>query len=83
MARKAAGRKGGKPAGVDVAKVTLRLTVRTARRLGVQAVMSGRSQSDIAEDILAAHLTIRRLPYDGPDTPSPGSGRGDAAEDAA
>jgi hypothetical protein len=43
-------------------KVTLHLTLETAQRLGVESAMRRISQSDIAEEVLAAYLSRWQLP---------------------
>ncbi len=43
-------------------KVTFKLSDLTAKRLGVQAVMTRESQSDIVEKVLSAYLSGWRLP---------------------
>ena len=60
--QKRSGRQAESVAAADVAKITVRLTALTAKRLGVEAVMTGRSQSDIVESVLAQHLAGWRLP---------------------
>lgn len=45
-----------------VTKVTLRLDELVAKRLGVESVMTGESQSDIANRVLGAYLAAWRLP---------------------
>jgi hypothetical protein len=62
MARKATGRRDGKPAGPTAVKVTLRLSVETAQRLGVEAAMRRVTMSAIAEEVLGPHLRRWRLP---------------------
>ncbi|MEO6811038.1 MAG: hypothetical protein ABI353_18160 [Isosphaeraceae bacterium] len=52
----------GKADGTDVVKVTLRLSSDTARRLAVEAAMTGQTQSSIAEALLAPYLRRWRLP---------------------
>lgn len=74
---------GESPAGCGVTKVTLRLTEQTAKRLGVEAVMSGESQSAIAERVLAAHLSAWRLPSKVGGLPDPPVEPGGSAESAA
>lgn len=88
MAAKRPGKKTGKlasgqdaaPAVADVVKVTLRISGQTAKRLAIASVMSGESQSSIAERVLAAHLSGWRLPnrIGGP-AAVPGESVGDAA----
>ena len=87
MAAKRAGRRAGRAAnghdgessGLDVVKVTLRLSGDTARRLGVESVMSGEPQSSIAERVLAAHLKRWRLPSTIEPAPAPASASADSA----
>ncbi len=70
MTRKAAGRRADNesdhrndlPAGQTTVKVTLHLSVATAQRLGVESAMRRISQSAIAEEVLAAHLSRWQLP---------------------
>jgi hypothetical protein len=50
------------PASPETVKVTLHLTVGTARRLGVESAMRRISQSAIAEEVLAAYLSRWQLP---------------------
>lgn len=83
MAGRKARRPGGEPAGGGTVKVTIRLTVATAQRLGVEAAMSRVSQSSIVERVLASYLEGWRLPSKIGVPPSPGAGRADGAEDAA
>ncbi len=45
-----------------VVKITIRLDELVAKRLGVESVMSGESQSDIANRVLGAYLSGWRLP---------------------
>jgi hypothetical protein len=45
-----------------VVKVTLRLDELVAKRLGVESVMTGESQSDIANRVLGSYLSGWRLP---------------------
>jgi hypothetical protein len=45
-----------------VVKVTIRLDELVAKRLGVESVMTGESQSDIANRVLGAYLSGWRLP---------------------
>ena len=45
-----------------VAKITIRLDEVVAKRLGVEAVMTGRSQSEIANRVLGQYLEGWRLP---------------------
>ncbi len=49
-------------AGSGVVKVTIRLDELVAKRLGVESVMTGESQSDIANRVLGAYLSGWRLP---------------------
>jgi hypothetical protein len=46
----------------DVVKITVRLDGLVAKRLGVESVMTGESQSDIANRVLGAYLSGWRLP---------------------
>jgi hypothetical protein len=50
------------PASTGVVKVTIRLDELVAKRLGVESVMTGESQSDIANRVLGAYLSGWRLP---------------------
>lgn len=45
-----------------VVKITVRLDELVAKRLGVESVMTGESQSDIANRVLGAYLSGWRLP---------------------
>jgi hypothetical protein len=45
-----------------VVKVTLRVDELVAKRLAVESVMTGESQSDIANRVLGHHLSSWRLP---------------------
>ncbi len=88
MAGKATRRQGdrsasGKSASGGPVKVTLRLTEMTAKRLGVQAVMTGESQSDIAERVLSAYLAGWRLPSNLSVSPPLTADGADGVEDAA
>lgn len=70
MARKATRRisgdpsepQGDSPASQNTVKVTLHLSVDTARRLGVESAMRRVSQSAIAEEVLSAYLSRWQLP---------------------
>ena len=70
MAGKTAGRKGGRKSkgldgestGPQTVKVTMRLTVETAQRLGVESAMRRVPQSQIVEEVLAPYLKRWRLP---------------------
>jgi hypothetical protein len=66
-----------------IVKVTLRLNELTAKRLGVESVMSGESQSDIAERVLSAYLSAWRLPSKVGGTPHQPSDPSGGAENAA
>jgi hypothetical protein len=46
----------------DVVKVTIRLDGLVAKRLGVESVMTGESQSDICNRVLGSYLSSWRLP---------------------
>lgn len=50
------------PASQGVVKITVRLDELVAKRLGVESVMTGESQSDIANRVLGAYLSGWRLP---------------------
>jgi len=86
MARKSAKgsrRPGDEPEGSGLVKKTFRLGDLTAKRLGVEAVMTGESESAIVERVLAAYLCGWRLPSKtGAPTPPP-QGEAGRAEDAA
>jgi hypothetical protein len=56
------GQSGDSTASPTTVKVTLHLTVETAQRLGVESAMRRISQSAIAEEVLAAHLSRWQLP---------------------
>lgn len=80
-------RRGGRQAEAlangGISKVTLRLTDLTAKRLGVESVMTGETQSQIAERVLSAYLSAWRLPSKiGGTTNVPGEAPG-SAESAA
>jgi hypothetical protein len=62
MARKPARKKAVEASGQSHVKVTLRLSAETATRLGVEAVMTRKSQSSIVEAVLLPHLQRWRLP---------------------
>ncbi len=65
MAEKKAKRSGQQTETValtKVAKITVRLDELVAKRLGVESVMTGESQSDIANRVLGAYLSGWRLP---------------------
>ena len=61
MARKAARRHALSPNEDKAVKVTIRLDVDLAKRLGVAAALTRRSQSSIASDALRGHLAHVRL----------------------
>jgi hypothetical protein len=50
------------PASTGVVKVTVRLDELVAKRLGVESVMTGESQSDICNRVLGSYLSSWRLP---------------------
>jgi hypothetical protein len=50
------------PATLELVKITVRLDPIVAKRLGVESVMSGESQSSIANRVLGAYLSGWRLP---------------------
>ena len=60
--RQSAKRQSESAANPDVVKLTVRISSLTAKRLGVESVMTGKSQSDIVESVLAVHLAGWRLP---------------------
>ena len=62
MSGKTTRRRGEKPASLQTVKVTLRLTIETAQRLGVEASMRRVTQSAVAEGVLAPYLARWRLP---------------------
>ena len=53
---------GDSPASPTTVKVTLHVSVDTARRLGVESAMRRVSQSAIAEEVLSAYLSRWQLP---------------------
>jgi hypothetical protein len=59
---KRAGQQTEPSASSGVVKVTVRLDELVAKRLGVESVMTGESQSDIANRVLGAYLSGWRLP---------------------
>ncbi len=59
---KRSGRQTEQPATTRVVKVTIRLDELVAKRLGVESVMTGESQSDIANRVLGSYLSGWRLP---------------------
>lgn len=86
MARKpykATGRQVEASESPGLTKKTFRLSEMTAKRLGVESVMTGESESGIVERVLSAYLHGWRLPSKaGAPTPPPTSDAG-GAEDAA
>ncbi len=64
-------------------KKTFRLSEMTAKRLGVEGVMTGESESGIVERVLAAYLHGWRLPSKTGGATPPPAGEADRAEDAA
>ncbi len=56
------GRQTEQPPSQGVTKVTVRLDELVAKRLGIESVMSGESQSQIANRVLGAYLSTWRLP---------------------
>lgn len=62
-------------------KVTLRLSELTAKRLGVEAVMTGEGISQIADRVLSAYLSAWRLPSKVGGIPAPHINLTDGAED--
>lgn len=80
MAVKGSGRRAGKPTEPTTVKVTLRLSLETAQRLGVEASMRRVSMSAVAEEVLSPYLRRWRLPSTITDAaPVPGDRTGDAA----
>lgn len=57
-------------------KVTIRLDLEVAQRLGCEAAMTRKSQSRIVQESLQAHLRCRRLPG----MISPADARGEPTE---
>ena len=62
MSKKPARRKASESTEQTHVKVTLRLSAETATRLGVEAVMTRKSQSAIVEALLLPYLQRWRLP---------------------
>lgn len=90
MSGKATGRKGGRKAkgqegestGPQTVKVTMRLTVETAQRLGVESAMRRVPQSQIVEEVLAPYLKRWRLPSTVNDQVEPLDRAGNASDAA-
>lgn len=84
MASKTAGRRKGESREPQTVKVTLRLPVETAQRLGVEAVMRRTTQSAVVEEVLGPYLRRWRLPST-VEEPAPKAGpvASGRAEDAA
>jgi hypothetical protein len=59
---KRTGQQPEQPASSGVVKITVRLDELVAKRLGVESVMTGESQSDIVNRVLGAYLSGWRLP---------------------
>jgi hypothetical protein len=59
---KRTGQQSEQPASSGVVKITVRLDELVAKRLGVESVMTGESQSDIANRVLGNYLSGWRLP---------------------
>lgn len=71
--RRRVGESAGPREGAKVKK-TVSLTIETARRLGVHAKMTGRTDSDVAESILSAGLRRFRVQdHGGPGAEAGGS----------
>jgi hypothetical protein len=81
MARKSASRRDSKPPAAASVKVTVRLSLGTAQRLGVESSMRRISQSAIVESVLAAYLKRWRLPSTVEGAPTAGDA-GDAGNAA-
>ena len=80
---KAAGRAPGESESQGPVKKTFRLSDLTSKRLGVESVMTGESESAIVERVLAAYLHGWRLPSKTGSTPPPPAEGAGRAEDAA
>jgi hypothetical protein len=83
MASKPARRGRGEPKEQVTAKVTLRLSLEVAQRLGVESAMRRVSQSAIVEQVLGDYLRRWRLPSTVEETAPKGNPRADHTEDAA
>ncbi len=86
MARKSArgpGRPADEPESQGLVKKTFRLKDMTAKRLGVEAVMTGESESGIVERVLSGYLHGWRLPSKTGGATPPPAGDAGSAEDAA
>ena len=62
MAGKTAGRRKSEPKEQQTVKVTMRLTLETAQRLGVESSMRRLSQSAIVEEVMGPYLRRWRIP---------------------
>ena len=83
MAKKPTRRRAGTTAGPTAVKITLRVSLECAQRLGVEASMRRVSQSAVAEEVLGAYLRRWRLPSTIDDPAGKPPAAGDRAEDAA